>query len=118
MKVINGATDKQIEELTSLWTYFQENILPAYFSQAYMEKLDQADIFLLPELEAKDQGDIISMTIALQTLIHLLLPGQNVSLQSEKLFHENKQILESHGLSFPFDTAVFDFPNENSYGHH
>ncbi|MFG6118385.1 MULTISPECIES: DUF5365 family protein [Thalassobacillus] len=118
MKVINAPTTAQVEELHGLWGQFQDEILPCYLSTSYLRQLGNTDIFHLPDLDVKDQADIIEMTIALQTIIHLLDASSNKQEKYGYLFESNKKILTKHGVSFPFEARLFELPEKNYRRYH
>ncbi|WP_028782969.1 DUF5365 family protein [Thalassobacillus devorans] len=118
MKVINAPTTAQVEALHGLWGHFQEEVLPCYLSTSYLKQLGNTDIFHLPDLDVKDQSDIIEMTIALQTIIHLLDASSHKQEKAGYLFESNKKILTRHGVSFPFEARLFNLPEKKYRRYH
>ncbi|MFD1018413.1 DUF5365 family protein [Thalassobacillus hwangdonensis] len=116
MRVINAGTEVQIKDVQDLWGDFRRNTLSKYFPEDYLDQLSEAEVLKLPELETIDQADIIQMTIAMQTMIHLLEHPESDERQLE-LFEKNKRILIELGIPFPFSKEMLTSRNKNKRFH-
>lgn len=109
MKVITASTPEQQEHVESILTYFQNTILPSFFSISYVNDLLEFGVLNADHLDEYTLKDIMEVTAALQTLQILLEDALEKKHQRnyENQFERNQRIIESHGISFPFSYSDF-----------
>jgi len=104
MKVVTASTPEQQSYVRSLLDHFHRSILPSFFSESYVEDLKAFGVLNQVELEEYSLQEIMEVTVALQTLQHILecVLEYGKYPQLARKFQRNQEILERHQFYFPF----------------